>query len=75
MFIWKHELQQLHNQIASLQSQITKLALAQEAIKAAPAVAAKPKRTLTPEQRERQREYVRAYNARKKAEKAQKVAA
>ena len=35
----------------------------------------KVKRTLTPEQRERQRAYVRAYNARKKAEKAQQVAA
>ena len=35
----------------------------------------KAKRILTPEQKEKQREYVRAYNARKKAEKAQQVAA
>ena len=35
----------------------------------------KAKKPLTPEQRERQREYVRAYNARKRAEKAQQVAA
>ena len=33
------------------------------------------KKPLTPEQKVKQREYVRAYHARKKAEKAQQVAA
>lgn len=75
MFIWKHELSQIQNQIASLQSQITKLVLAQEAAKVAPTKVAKPKKPLTPEQKLKQREYVRAYHARKKALKALKEAA
>jgi hypothetical protein len=80
MFISKYELTKIRNQIASLQDlaiklqgEIIELQVAQEQTNAK---LVKPKKKpLTPEQKAKQREYVRAYNARKKAEKAQQVAA
>ena len=68
MFISNFEKNRINSRIQSLEICVDNLT------KALSALSSKPKRTLTPEQRERQRAYVRAYNARKKAEKAQQVA-
>jgi hypothetical protein len=68
MFISNFEKNRINSRIQSLEICVDNLT------KALSALSSKPKRILTPEQRERQRAYARAYNARKKAEKAQQVA-
>lgn len=70
MFISKTEKDRINSRIQSLEVCIDNLT------KALSALSSKPKKkSLTPEQKEKQREYIRAYYARKKAEKAQQVAA
>jgi uncharacterized protein YeaC (DUF1315 family) len=70
MFISNFEKNRINSRIQSLEICVDNLT------KALSALSSKPKKKpMTPEQREKQRQYVRAYNARKKAEKAQQVAA
>lgn len=70
MFISNFEKARINSRIQSLEICVDNLT------KALSALSNKPKKKpLTPEQKVKQREYVRAYNARKKAEKAQQVAA
>lgn len=70
MFISNFEKARINSRIQTLEICVDNLT------KALSALSIKPKkRPLTPEQKVKQREYVRAYHARKKAEKAQQVAA
>ncbi len=70
MFISNFEKNRINSRIQSLEICVDNLT------KALSALSSKPKKKpMTPEQREKQRQYVRASNARTKAEKAQQVAA
>ena len=82
MFISKAEKDQINSRIQSLGVCIDNLMHAVNVMSAslkeitdAQQIVQKRKRERTEAQKEKQREYIRAYNARKKAERAQKAAA